>query len=64
MTEKKCMVMWRSGDGWHQCLKLKGHDGIHEKIGKHPSKPGKGDALYIKVSGVKPGTDCLKEYTE
>ena len=56
--------MWRSGDGWHQCLKLKGHDGIHEKIGKHPSKPGKNDALYIKVSGVKPGTDCLKEYTE
>ena len=62
--EKKCFVMWKAGDGWHQCLKLKGHTGIHEKVGKHPSRPGERDMLYIKVSGGKPGTEDVREYEE
>jgi hypothetical protein len=53
--------MWQGPDGWHQCLKLKGHTGIHEKVGKHACKPSPDAKLFKKIGRGKPGESLMVE---
>ena len=61
MNKNKCGVMWKAGDGWHQCLKLRGHKDGHAKVGKHACAPGPNDKIFRKAAGGRPGESRVVE---